>query len=115
MLTLPDSVALPLKQDPNGTIRVSDTRVTLHTIISAYRLGQGPEAIHASFPSVPLADVYAVIGYYLANREVVDAHMREVDAEGDRWQTFWEERNPPPSRAELEARREAKQRGDGDA
>ena len=36
MLTLPESVALPLKEDEGGNIRVSGTRVTLHTLISSY-------------------------------------------------------------------------------
>ena len=39
-----------------------------------------PEGIVDSYPSLTTADVYAVLGYYLANRDEVDAYVRQRDA-----------------------------------
>ena len=36
-----------------------------------------------SYPSLTTADVYAVIGYYLANREEIDAYVRQRDEQAD--------------------------------
>jgi len=102
MLTLPESVALPLKEDEGGNIRVSGTRVTLHTLITSYKKGYTPEEIHESFERIPLPDVYAVIAYYLANQQSVEDYMRQVDEEGDRWQAFWEARYTPEQKARLQ-------------
>ena len=75
---------IPLRADAHGAIRVSDTRVTLDTLIARYHQGDSPEAIHEGFPTVPLTDIYAVIAYYLAHRDEVDAYLRERDEEAER-------------------------------
>ncbi len=102
MINLPETVALPMKADEDGNIRISGTRVTLHSIISAYKLGDSPEAIQEGFPTVPLADVYAVISYYLAHREIVDEHMRQIDEEGQHIRQEWEARYTPEQKARTE-------------
>ncbi len=99
MLHLPETIILPLKTDAEGRIRVSGTRVTLHTLLTAYKRGDSPEAIHIGFPSVPLADIYAVIGYYLAHQVALDAYLRDIDAEADRIRQEWEARYTPEQRA----------------
>lgn len=106
MISTPIALELPLKTDEDGSIRVSGTRVTLHTIISAYLQGDAPETIHEGFPSVPLADIYAVIAYYLAHQETVDAYMRGIDAEADQLRQEWEARYTPEQRARTEHFRE---------
>jgi uncharacterized protein (DUF433 family) len=112
MISTPIALEVPLKTDEHGDIRVSGTRVTLHTLLSFYKQGGSPEDLHRGFPTVPLPDVYAVIAYYLANRETVDAYLRQVDEEADRIQAEWEARHPPPTREELLARLEARKRGE---
>jgi uncharacterized protein (DUF433 family) len=74
---------LPLKTDKDGVIRVSKTRVTLDTIVTAFLEGLTAEEIAAQYPVVPLADVYSVIGYYLHQKKKVDAYLarREKFAE----------------------------------
>ena len=69
----------PLALDQDGVCRVSGTRVTLEVILHAFRQGQAPTEIAESYPTVPLADIYAVIAYCLKHREEVDAyrHNRE--------------------------------------
>ncbi|WP_424792704.1 DUF433 domain-containing protein [Pseudactinotalea sp. Z1748] len=56
---------------------VVGTRVPLETLIAAFKPGQSPEAIHESYDTVPLADVYAVLAYYLHHRAEVEAYLSE--------------------------------------
>ena len=72
---------IPLRMDDDATVRVGQTRVTLDTVISTFRRGATPEEIAESFPTLKLADVYAVISYYLRHREEVDAYLRQREEE----------------------------------
>lgn len=83
MIPDPVTMTVPLRTDENGAIRVSGTRVTLDTIIARYHQGDSPEAIKEGFDTLPLNDIYAVIAYYLAHRDELDAYLqrREVEAE----------------------------------
>ena len=74
----------PFRTDPDGAVRVGDTRVRLASIVLRHQQGATPEQIHESFPSVLLPDVYAVIAYYLCHRAEVDAFLVQLDAEADR-------------------------------
>jgi uncharacterized protein (DUF433 family) len=58
-------IPVPLKTDVDGVVRVGNTRVTLDTVVDAFREGATAEEIVSRYPSLLLADVYAVIGYYL--------------------------------------------------
>jgi len=82
---IPDSpiMTIPLRTDEHGAIRVGNTRVLLELVIHAYWVGETPEGIVDSYPSLTTADVYAVIGYYLANRAEIDAYVRQSDAKAD--------------------------------
>jgi uncharacterized protein (DUF433 family) len=68
---------VPLTTSPEGVVRVSGTRVPLETIIRAFYHGATPEAIAEDFPTLTLAQVYAVLAYYLANQPEVDAYVAE--------------------------------------
>ena len=83
MIDGPTTVNVPLRIDEDGVIRVGDTRVTLHTIVARYRVGDTPEAIHEGFPTVAIADIYAVIAYYLAHRDEVDAYIHQIEVEAE--------------------------------
>ncbi len=74
-LTITETV--PLTTDPDGVIRVGKTRVTLDTIVAAFAEGATAEAIAQQYPSVLLADVYTVIGYYLRRRADVEGYLRQ--------------------------------------
>lgn len=65
----------PLTKLPDGTVRIAETRVTLDTIIHSFKAGATAEAIALSYPAVKLADVYAVITYYLRHQKEVDAYL----------------------------------------
>jgi len=68
---------LPLMIDKDGVVRVGHTRVTLDTVVAAFRDGATAEEIVQQYPSLQLADVYAVIGYYLRQQAEVDAYLRQ--------------------------------------
>lgn len=76
-LAVAPSMTVPLTTDADGVIRVGGTRVSLDTILVAYKQGSDPEDIIDMFTSLRLADVYAVIGYYLQNRDDVEAYLAE--------------------------------------
>lgn len=81
MVELDTTLTLPFRQIPDGTIRIGDTRVSLETIIDSYLLGQRPEEIHSGFPFIDLADIHAIIAFYLKNREAVDRYLAEQEAD----------------------------------
>jgi uncharacterized protein (DUF433 family) len=51
----------------------------LETVIHSFQRGETAEEIALQFPSLPLADVYATIAYYLKHRAQVDAYLRTAE------------------------------------
>ena len=101
------SLSLPLEMDHDGVIRISGTRVTLETIISAFDRGATPEEIASQYPTVPLADIYAVIAYYLSHRNEVEAYLAQRRHEAARIRAENERRfDPRGIRERLMARRQ---------
>jgi uncharacterized protein (DUF433 family) len=72
-MKFPASETVPIELVEGGALRVAGTRVSLDTIVSAFLKGATAEEIAQQYPSVPLADVYQVIAYYLRNRDEVHA------------------------------------------
>ena len=71
---------VPLKRALDGAIRVGGTRVTLDTLIEAYREGATPEEMVQQYTTLELADVYAAIGYYLRHPSQVERYLGERGA-----------------------------------
>ena len=69
----------PITTNADGVALIGTTRVRLETIIAAFHRGDSPEQIVDSFDVLSLADVYAVIAYYLNHRDEVDTYIREQD------------------------------------
>ena len=83
MSNLETTMTVPLTITEFGTIRVGRSRVSLDSVVYHYEQGATAERIAESFPSLDLAEIYAVIAYYLANRESVEAYLGQEEAEGD--------------------------------
>jgi len=66
---------IPVETDKDGVIRIGNTRVTLEALVSAFNGGSTAEEIVYQFPVLNLADVYAVITYYLRNGDTVDKYL----------------------------------------
>lgn len=100
----PDPV--PLLADRDGVVRVGSSRVTLASVMAAFHTGATAEEIAQQYPSVELAEVYAVIAYYLRHRAEVDDYLRAHEAEEDAVRAENEARfDPTGVRARLLARR----------
>jgi uncharacterized protein (DUF433 family) len=96
----------PLRVDNDGVLRVGATRVTLATVVIAFHQGATAETIVQQYPSLTLAEVYAVIGYYLRHQNEVDIYLAEQQHEADEIRQQNEARfNPSGIRARLVARR----------
>ena len=67
--------APPLQLDTEGVVRVGGTRVTLDSVVIAFRNGATAEEMVQQFPTLMLADVYAVIAYYLGHDAEVDGYL----------------------------------------
>ncbi len=93
---------VPLTADGRGGWRVRDSRVSLDTVIHEYEDGEDPESIVRNYPTLQLADVYAVIAYYLNHRDAVGDYLRNRQAEAARLRHEMESHQP--GRAELRAK-----------
>src|SRR5216684_2706397 len=79
-------ITAPLFDDGQGGLRVSGTRVLLERIVHAFEDGATPEGIVQSYDTLQLADVYAVLTWYLRHKTEVEHYLREraEEAEGIR-------------------------------
>ncbi len=74
---------IPLAMDSAGVIRVGNTRVTLDTIIAGFKEGATAEEIAQQYPSVSLADVYYVIGYYLRRQSELEDYLKRRHSQAE--------------------------------
>lgn len=93
---------VPLTIDTDGTVRVSRTRIPLDTIVSAFLNGDTAEEIVKQYPVLNLADVYAVISFYLKNEAEVHRYLLERKEQSEEIRQRVEERcNPTGIRQRL--------------
>jgi len=74
-------------EERNGNYYVASTRISLDSIVHAFRRGESPETISQNFELLRLEEVYGAIAYYLANQAEIDAYLirqNEKWAEGRR-------------------------------
>ena len=86
---------IPLVVGDDGVARVRGTRVTLDTIVDAFRMGATAEEIAQQYPTVALADVYAAVAFYLHHQPEVDDYLRAGQVEAERVRAQVEQRFPP--------------------
>ena len=63
--------------DADGVVRIGKTRVTLDTVVTVFKQGATPEEIVQQLPSLDLANVYAVVGFYLKHVEDVETYLQQ--------------------------------------
>jgi uncharacterized protein (DUF433 family) len=74
-------------QDPkvrSGRPILAGTGVTVHSIVIRYKRGLTPEEIADQFGHLSLAQVYAALAYYHANREEIETDLAEDEKLYDR-------------------------------
>lgn len=68
----------------HGRPRIAGTGITVHRIAIWYKLGHSPEEIARRYGHLTVAQVYAALAYYHTNREQIDAEIAADEAEADR-------------------------------
>ena len=68
---------VPLVSDADGRLRVSGTRITLDTVVTAFSDGATAEEIVQQYPALRLGDVYAILTFYIRRRPDIDAYVRQ--------------------------------------
>ena len=63
----------------DGNYYVAGTRISLDSIVQAFRRGEPPETICQNSELLRLEEVYGAIAYYLANQADVDAYLTAQD------------------------------------
>ncbi|MCL1464719.1 DUF433 domain-containing protein [Argonema galeatum] len=58
-----------------GRPRIGGTRISVQNIAIDYKAGMTPEEITDARPHLTLAQVYAALAYYHANRDVIEADI----------------------------------------
>jgi uncharacterized protein (DUF433 family) len=73
-----------VRVDEHGVLRVGDTRVSLDSVVYAFRQGHAPETIRQLCSTLSLEEVYGALAFYLANREEEDRYL-------ERQQQAWDQ------------------------
>jgi len=102
----------PLRVDNGGAVRVGNSRISLDFVVEQYEDGMTPEDMVRAYDTLVLADVYAIIAYYLRHRGEVRAYLKRRKEEADALQTKIEGERPRVSREELLTRRSAREKAD---
>ena len=87
----------------DGRLRIDGTRTTVNEIVILYKKGHNAENIAVQYPHLTLAQIYAALAHYHANREDIEADLsaeaeehshanpKTVSLETERWlETFKE-------------------------
>ena len=101
-------IPLPLTLGKDGVVRVSGTRVTLDTVVRAFTRGATAEEIAQQYPSLRLADVYQVIGYYLKHSTELAGYFEKREREEKELLAAHPEWSPRGLRERLLSRRKTR-------
>lgn len=84
-MTLEKTQSVPLTLWEDGSIRVKDTRLLLDLIVNAHKRGECPEEIYEAFPSdsYSVADVYAIVAYYLTNKNKIERYLAKREKQSE--------------------------------
>ena len=96
---------VPIVTDAEGVMRVAGTRVPLDTVVAASEKGETPEQIAQDYSSLEIADIYAVIAYYLRHRQKVEVYLEQRREKARSVREEFKKRFPPDGLKErLESR-----------
>ena len=94
--------------DEGGAVRVGKSRISLDLVIEQYDNGMRPEDMVRAYDTLGLADVHAVIAFYLRHRDEVRAYLKRRAEEAQALRAKIEAERPRVAREELLARRRAR-------
>ena len=80
-----------VEQDDTG-YRIAGTRVSLESVVFAFREGQSAETIAGDcFPTLTLEQVYGALAYDLAHRADIDAYLERIEGTHEETRTAHED------------------------
>jgi uncharacterized protein (DUF433 family) len=88
------TATVPLTMNEAGVLRITGTRVSLDSVLYSFNEGSTPEEIVQQYTTLDLADVYAVIAYYLQNRAEIDDYLEKRELEREELQKELEAKFP---------------------
>jgi uncharacterized protein (DUF433 family) len=65
----------------DGSYYITGKRISLDSVVYAFRRGAAPESILRSFPLLTLEEIYGAIAYYLSHQPEVDEYLAKGDEE----------------------------------
>jgi uncharacterized protein (DUF433 family) len=66
-------------EEREGGYWIAGTRISLNSIVYAFRRGAAPETIRRSFPLLTLEEVYGATTFYLAHKQEIDEYLRQSE------------------------------------
>lgn len=66
-------------QERHGGYYIADTRVSLDSVVYAFKRGNSPEAIQQSFPLLRLGQIYGAIAFYLDHQPEVQQYLEDEE------------------------------------
>jgi uncharacterized protein (DUF433 family) len=79
-------------QQRDGVYFITGTRVSLDSVVYAFREGCSPESIREDFEGLTLAQAYGAIAHYLDNQAEVDSYLERRRAQ---WAELERQGTPP--------------------
>lgn len=78
-----------------GRLCIAGTRITVQQIAVLHQRGKTAQSIVQECPYLTLAQIYAALAYYHANREEVDSELAEQEQEYERLKNSLSSANQP--------------------
>jgi uncharacterized protein (DUF433 family) len=92
-----EPLTVPLRWHEGGVLRVGNTRISLDLVVNEHNAGQRPEEIVVAHATLSLPDVFAVLAYYLQNRDKVEAYLARRRKQADALRQEIEKHQSPQS------------------
>ena len=93
-------------EERGGGLYLAGRRISLDSVVYAFKRGAAPESILRSFPLLTLEEIYGAITYYLSHQHEVDTYLEAGEAEFEALRRRSREENSDLYR-KLEAARKA--------
>jgi uncharacterized protein (DUF433 family) len=90
-----DTAVEYVQRTVDGTWRITDSRVSLDSVVLAYWDGKSPEAIAEEFPTLSAEYVYGAIAFYLRNKGEIDQYLSQQAHRWERLRQFSQTQHGP--------------------
>jgi uncharacterized protein (DUF433 family) len=66
-----------------GGYWIMGTRISLDSVVYAFKRGAAPESIKRSFPLLTLEEIYGAITFYLSHQQEIDSYLAQAEQKLD--------------------------------